>query len=348
MVVATTTAIDDGKLGSRTALGQEFQRARRENIMLQKRYEAAGSSRAAQNAFKVKWAKEELDAAVKKIKTHTEETAEHESVDAMYRPFGRIVFLQGATFPKHIFPNQKKIPLFYGGKTCVSETSGGNDPPAWKAAVNIAVSCLRDWEQGRLFQGKPFVKFCKRSQRLNFLDIEERAGYSNTQSWSLQTTSASSVSGAGQGEQNDAGGEGDDDPKDPPKPKEVDPKKKALAKCLSTAVGAKREAMLAAQTCSDLMHCIATDEVRSWANNDRTLSQLRSARLRLDDFKGASKFWSQCFLEAQFVPHAKKTFTEHEILQEGARVVELRQHVSAISTEVEKMQRMHKEFVKGS
>ena len=98
-------------------------------IKLQKRYEAAGSSRAAQNAFKVKWAKEELDAAVKKIKTHTEATAEHESVDAMYRPFGRIVFLQGATFPKHIFPNQKKIPLFYGGKTCVSENGSMTGSP---------------------------------------------------------------------------------------------------------------------------------------------------------------------------------------------------------------------------
>ena len=113
-------------------------------------------------------------------KTEVETSREYENLEGAYRPFGRIVHLQG------------------------------NDQAAYAAAVQIVKTRLLDYEAGRSFRGKPFVKFCPRSQRLVFLDFEEKVGvgYSKEQSIKMQQN----MSGASSSNDNADGGN------DPPTP----------------------------------------------------------------------------------------------------------------------------------
>ena len=62
---------------------------------LKKQYEKIGTNRAAQNAFKLKWAKTQLAKQVQVAKSQTERATDYKALDGYYRPFGRIVWLQG-------------------------------------------------------------------------------------------------------------------------------------------------------------------------------------------------------------------------------------------------------------
>eukprot|EP00959_Pyramimonas_sp_CCMP1952_P363625 7614568-Pyramimonas_sp.AAC.1 len=77
------------------------------------------------------------------MKTESEGLTDLSEISGYYRPFGKIAQLQG------------------------------NDPPAFKAGIEIVKSCIADWQAGRIFRGHPYLKFNRRSKRLVFLDIEE-------------------------------------------------------------------------------------------------------------------------------------------------------------------------------
>lgn len=98
-------AIDAGKIDVRGALGQDFQRQKAVDPELKKKYEKIGTNRAAQNLFKCKWAKTKLDAAIVVQKTQIERGTDYKALDGYYRPFGRIVWLQGDRCQKIWFPS---------------------------------------------------------------------------------------------------------------------------------------------------------------------------------------------------------------------------------------------------
>eukprot|EP00959_Pyramimonas_sp_CCMP1952_P400363 8388617-Pyramimonas_sp.AAC.1 len=120
--------------------------------------------------------------------------------------------------------------------------------------------------------------------------------------------------------------------------------KKELSKAISSAMAAKKDAMLAMQTTSDIPGQIASNEEWSWANNDHQLKKLRSVRDRIHNFKKGSEFWEQCFLQGNaFAARAKKTWGEHFIMTEAGRTDELKKFTASATKQNEPAHRMHQE-----
>ena len=121
-------------------------------------------------------------------------------------------------------------------------------------------------------------------------------------------------------------------------------RKKELTKAISSAMAAKKDAMLAMQTLSDILGKIASDDTWKWANNDHQLRRLRSGRDKIQDFKKASDFWEQCFLQGNaFANHAKKTWDDHFIMTETARTEDLKKLTASVTKQNESAHRMHLE-----
>lgn len=275
-------SIDVGHVDTRSGLGQKFDAMRKKNAELAAKYARVGGNRQAQQRFKLNWAKLELEKEKMEVsKTEVETSREYENLEGAYRPFGRIVHLQG------------------------------NDQAAYAAAVQIVKTCLLDYEAGRSFRGKPFVKFCPRSQRLVFLDFEEKVGvgYSKEQSIKMQQN----MSGASSSNDNADGGN------DPPTPapkqtgkrgRGADPepvpdtaekkRKKEASKALQDILKTKALALATTQTTSDLISSIAEDAEYNWANNKEELNKLRHPRDQLETFKNGSSFFKDLFMQSEF------------------------------------------------
>ena len=88
-------AIDAGEFKMKTPLGQDFQRAKAQDADLRRRYDKVGSNRDAQEAFRLKWARTELQNMKTVIMEQTDKHNSYENVDGHYRTFGRIVVEQG-------------------------------------------------------------------------------------------------------------------------------------------------------------------------------------------------------------------------------------------------------------
>ena len=342
--------IDNGDVQLRSSVGQDFQREKAANSTLKRKYEAVGKNRDAQNTFGVKWAKLELSKKIQVMKSETEEVTDLSEINGFYRPFGKIVQLQG------------------------------NDPPAFKAGIEIVKSCIADWQAGRLFRGFPYVKYNSRSKRLVFLDIEENVSAQHKKTIELRKTSKLNADsdpealGDDSGEDGAAGsvprqpaakakgkgkakakakaaaaaaaagaGKDDDDPNKRGDDRET-ARKKELTKAISNAMAAKKDAMLAMQTLSDILGLIASDSTWKWANNEHQLKRLRAGRDKIQDFKKGSEFWEQRFLLGNaFANHAKKTWDEHYIMTEAARTDELKKFTASVTKQNEAAHRIHQE-----
>ena len=328
-------AIDAGEFKMKTPLGQDFQRAKAQDADLRRRYDKVGSNRDAQEAFRLKWARTELQNMKTVIMEQTDKHNSYENVDGHYRTFGRIVVEQG------------------------------NDEAAYVGALNVVQACMEDFAAGRTFRGKPYIKYDVRSKRVRYLDIDESVGVGVSREYKLTNRQEQ--------DEGDGAALGDPAPSGHPSkgckrqlgaPTPTKPKaqkasadgtsegqgkaddaeksqRKTITKTLQAVEKTKKDAMIAMQICADLIQSIATNPEWSWANSPQNLKKLREQRQEVEQFKDTSDFWKQAFMQEKFAQYAKKNFEDNVIASEGARASELDSRVTALHAESDRIKRMH-------
>lgn len=348
-------ALDEGDVGCRTALGQQFSKWLKENPERAQEYKnmkAPGSSTAQKKAFRLQWATSLLDQKTEIVKTRLQEWENVDEELGTYEPFERIVYFEG----------------------------GRHSPAAVAAAIRYcckAIAMKGKWLSVNEMTDRVDVLYVKKSFKKIFHD---KWSLYQQQRMTVDTTSTSSTSGAaataapaGGGAEAPAGGgatpAGGVAPAagDGAAPKGAKDKKRkgagggdgspskaakgnaplALMSEKQTATAIQRKAAILKQKYQGAMttHFALTENISqepewAWANNPVVNTKLHEAQLQLAKVIGSDKFFA--FYVTHDMAEVRKQHPNHDVntkLTEFLR--DLQPPVDALVALHAKYQKMH-------
>ena len=142
-----------------TAIGSMWQYEKSNDPDLARRYELVGTKRKDQQKFRHEWLQTKVDARLAELQKNEQET-QQTGVRGRYRSISQLIKDEG-----HM-----------------------GDLAAWEAIQQLVKNNTRMWQMGKLFRGRPCVKWSAQKNCLLYLELEDYLGDRNDRSWVKQET----------------------------------------------------------------------------------------------------------------------------------------------------------------
>lgn len=299
-----------GAFDLRGKLGSAWSYAKANDPQLRADYEKVGTTRAAQQEFRRKWLEDRME---KSMEEHLARTSTHSRYEASEGEY-------------------KSVSKMWKDE--------GGDQAAFESVRNLVKNNWKLWENGKTFNGSPYIKFNSQKKVVQFLEITDKVGTSSVDDWSRKRKYSCRGGGNAPEEPNQiatpplkgltAAGSGGKVMRKPSA--HVSPELKAATISLRRAVATHQQASATKVQCQALEDTIENDPAWAPFKNPASLAGIQGAKASLEKALD-SPFWMQCTMMApkEFTAYAKKNWSHSELvrMESESKVEECRAQLQA-------------------